>query len=539
MRCKPALLAPAALLAAGLPCTAAQGLARPVADRGDTILFFALFLALTMLICAAAARRLTGPEEYLTAGSSITPGQNGLATAGDYMSAGAFLGLSGAIYSSGLDGLFLAATYLASWPLVLFLVAEPLRRLGRYSFADVLSARFPVRSVRVLASTCSLTVIGFYLTAQMVGAGELVALLFGLGYRPAVFGAGAVMIAFSAFGGMRAATWVQITKAVLMLTGAALIAALAMGRFGFSFDAMLKAAVGAHPAAGAILGLRAYADRPLASASLAIGILFGTAGLPHVMMRFFTVANERAARISVFIATCLIAAFFALLVPIGFGAVALLRGDPGLVLPGGRLRAGDNMAPIVLSQAVGGHVLAGFISAVAFSTVLAVVAGLLIAGAATATNDLIVGARRGPLTQRVRLRVSQGVAAVLGAAATLAAIAFQGQNVAYLIAMATAVAASANFPVLILAIYWRGLTVIGAVAGGLAGLLSSILLTILGPTVWTKVLGLGSAPFPFDSPAIATVPLAFAVCWGASAIERAAGRQPVAAEAGAADPASF
>jgi cation/acetate symporter len=479
----------------------------------STIVFFVVFAVLTLLISFWASRRATSSSEYLTAGSSISSGQNGLAIAGDYMSAGAFLGLSGAIYASGLDGMFLAASYLASWPIVLFLVAEPLRRLGKYSFADVLTHKLRERPIRILAGTSTIVIVSFYLVAQMVGAGELISLLFGVGYGPAVIMVGLLMIVFSTLGGMRAATWVQIIKAILMIGGSAMIAMLVLARFGFNVSDLLNMAASNHPNGNKITDIRGFAQDGVATLSLGVGILFGTAGLPHILMRFFTVSDERAARVSVFYATCLIGLFFAMLFIIGYGSIALLRGDATYANASGALFGGNNLAPIHLARAVGGSILAGFISAVAFATILAVVSGLLIAGASSATNDLVVGLSGRPLDEQMRLRISRFAAMTLGVLGILLGLACEGQNVAYLLALATAIAASANFPLLLLAIYWDGLTTRGAVVGGTFGLVSSVVLTAMGPTVWSKVLGLGPAIFPYDSPALFTLPLTLLVCW--------------------------
>jgi cation/acetate symporter len=488
----------------------------------STIAFFVIFAVLTLLISVLVSRRATSSSEYLTAGSSISSGQNGLAIAGDYMSAGAFLGLSGAIYASGLDGMFLAASYLASWPIVLFLVAEPLRRLGKYSFADVLAHKLRERPIRILAGASTLVIVTFYLVAQMVGAGELISLLFGVGYAPAVIIVGLLMIVFSTLGGMRAATWVQIIKAVLMIGGSALIATLVLARFGFNVSGLFKTAVGNHPNGNAIMDIRGFAQDAVATLSLGVGVLFGTAGLPHILMRFFTVSDERAARMSVFYATCLIGLFFAMLFVIGYGSIAILRGDTTYANASGALLGGNNLAPIHLARAIGGTMLAGFISAVAFATILAVVSGLLIAGASSAANDLVVGLSGRHIDERTRLRISRIAVIVLGILGVLLGLACEGQNVAYLLALATAIAASANFPLLLLAIYWDGLTTRGAVVGGTFGLISSIALTALGPTIWSKVLGLGPAIFPYDSPALFTLPLTLLVCWLVSI----AGRDP-------------
>src|ERR1700741_397485 len=479
----------------------------------STIVFFVVFALLVLLIGFWGGRRATSSSEYLTARSSISAGQNGLAIAGDYMSAGAFLGLSGAIYASGLDGMFLAASYLASWPTFLFLVAEPLRRLGKYSFADVLTHKLQERPIRILAGASTIVIVSFYLVAQMVGAGELISPVFGIGYEPAVIMVGLLMIVFSTLGGMRAATWVQIIKAVLMICGSAMIVVLALTRFGFSVSDLLRTAAANHPNGNTIMDVHGFSLDAIATLSLGVGILFGTAGLPHILMRFFTVNAERAARVSVFYATCLIALFFTMLFFIGYGSIAILRGDATYANASGALFGGNNLAPIHLARAVGGSVLAGFISAVVVATILAVVSGLIIAGASSAANDLVVGLSGRHLDERKRLRISRISAFALGVLGIVFGLACEGQNVAYLLALATAVAASANFPLLLLAIYWDGLTTRGAVVGGAFGLISSVVLTAMGPTIWSKVLGLGPAIFPYDSPALFTVPLTLLVCW--------------------------
>jgi cation/acetate symporter len=276
---------------------------------------------------------------------------------------------------------------------------------------------------------------------------------------------------------------------------------------------LFKTAASHHPIGNKIMDIRGFAQDAVATLSLGAGILFGTAGLPHILMRFFTVSDERAARVSAFYATCLIGIFFAMLFVIGYGSIALLRGDAAYASASGALFGGNNLAPIHLARAVGGNILAGFISAVAFATILAVVSGLLIAGASSAANDLVVGLSGRQLDERMRLRTSRIAAMALGVLGIVLGLACEGQNVAYLLALATAIAASANFPLLLLAIYWDGLTTRGAVIGGTFGLVSSVVLTAMGPTIWSKVLGLGPAIFPYDSPALFTVPLTLLICW--------------------------
>jgi cation/acetate symporter len=479
------------------------------------ILLFLLFVAATLGITWYAASGSRSRTAFYTAGGGLSAFRNGLAIAGDYMSAAAFLGVSALITVAGFDGMLYGIGFVIGWPIVLFLVAERLRRLGRFSFADALSHHLAEKPVRVFAAISSLVVIAFYLIAQMVGAGQLVQLLFGLDYRYAVIIVGALMILYVTFGGMVATTWVQIIKAALLLCGALIITVLTLAQFGFDFSALVDRAVAVHPRHAAILAPSAIATDPISGFSLGIALMLGTSGLPHILMRFFTVPDVKAARGSVFFACLFNGLFFLMVFIIGFGAVALVLPDPTYLAPGGGLRGGTNMAAIHLSHAVGGNVLMGFISAVAFATILAVVSGLTLAGAATISHDLcarVLGVKQ----ERQELRISRLATLGIGTAAILLGIAFRTQNVAYMVGLAFAVAASANFPVLVLAMSWRGLTTAGALAGGGIGLISALTLTVLGPAVWVKTLGYATPVFPYDPPAVITVPLAFIAAWAVS-----------------------
>ncbi len=499
-----------------------SGAASPVA-----IALFLAFLAITLLITAWAATRSRGRDAFYTAGGEITPLQNGLAMAGDFLSAAAFLGLTGIMTTSGFDGVVYALGFLMGWPVLMFLVAEPLRMMGRFSFADVLAARLSEKPVRIVAACSSLVVIAFYLIAQMVGAGQLIELLFGLDYGYAVVAVGLLMMLYVSFGGMTATTWVQIIKAGLFLAGAAVLAALVLARFG-SVSALVTAAVAAHPRGAAALAPAGPAADPVSWLSLGMALVFGTAGLPHILMRFFTVRDARAARVSVFYTTAFMGCFFLMVMVIGYGAVALVLPDPAYRTASGGLRGGANMAAIHLAHAVGGSAMMGFISAVAFATILAVVSGLVLTGASAVSHDLFARVLGGT-DERREMAVSRVATVCLGALGIGLGLLFRTQNVAYMVGLAFAVAASANFPVLLLAIYWRGLTTAGAVAGGLAGLVSAVGLTVIGPGIWVKALGHPAALFPYDPPAIVTVPLAFAVAIGVSLLSRAAVAAPVAA----------
>ena len=490
---------------------------------------FLAFVAVSLAITWRVSARSHSRTAFYTAGGSITPLQNGLAMAGDFMSAAAFLGLTAIMATSGFDGMVYALGFLFGWPVLLFLIAEPLRRLGRFSFCDVLAIRLSEKPVRIMAACNSLVVIAFYLIAQMVGAGQLIELLFGLDYTYAVVVVGLLMILYVSFGGMAATTWVQIIKAGMFLSGAALITLLALAQFDFSLSALLTRAIAVHPKHAASMAPSGPQNDLISTLSLGIALVFGTSGLPHILMRFFTVADARAARVSVLYTMLFIGSFFLMVMVIGYGAVALVLPNPAYLTATGGLRGGANMAAIHLAHAVGGAPMMGFISAVAFATILAVVSGLALAGAAAVSHDLYARTF-GVTDERREMRVSRIATVALGLLAIVLGLVFRTQNVAYMVGLAFAIAASANFPVLLLAIYWRGLTTAGAVWGGATGLVSAVLLTVIGPGIWVKVLGHATAIFPYDPPAIVTVPLAFAVAIGVSAYSSRAVPLPVGAD---------
>ena len=489
----------------------------PATDHTALVLF-GVFVALTLLITAWAARRTKSAADFYAAGGGITGLQNGIAIAGDFMSAASFLGISALVFTAGFDGLLYSIGFLVGWPIIMFLMAERLRNLGKYSMADVASYRLSAVPVRSLAATSTLVVVMFYMIAQMVGAGQLIQLLFGLPYMTAVLIVGVLMILYVTFGGMIATTWVQIIKAVLLLGGATFMAFAALSHFGFSLNAMFDAAVAAHPKHAAILrpGLQ-YKD-PVSIISLGIALMFGTAGLPHILMRFFTVPNAKAARSSVFVATSLIGYFYILTFVIGFAAISMVGADPAYVAAG-KVIGGGNMVAIHLAHAVGGNVLKGFISAVAFATILAVVSGLTLAGATAVSHDLYASVfMRGRATEGREVNVSRAASVVIGVVAIGLGVVFEKQNVAYMVGLAFAVAASANFPVLLLNMYWRRFSTGGAVLGGWLGLVSAVVLTVVSPGIWVKVFGYHAAIFPYDSPALFSMPLGFLGCWVGSLI---------------------
>src|SRR5687767_12394954 len=420
------------------------------------------------------------------------------------MSAASFLGIAGLVAVSGFDGLIYSVGWLVGWPIVMFLIAEPLRNLGRYTFADVLAARLRQTPIRIAASIGALAVISFYLIAQMVGAGNLIRLLFGLPYEAAVLIVGAVMLAYVLFGGMIATTWVQIVKAVMLLGGATLLAGLVLARFGFNPLALFEQASIIY--GDSVLTPGRQVSDPIDAVSLGLALMLGTAGLPHILMRFYTVPDARTARTSVGYATAFIGFFYLLTFILGFGAMVIVGRDAITgVDPGG------NMAAPLLAASVGGTPFLGFISAVAFATILAVVAGLTLSGAATLSHDLWVNVvRRGHASEREQLVVARSATVLLAIVSILLGITFKGQNVAYMVGLAFAIAASANFPALVLSIFWSRLTTTGAQASMLVGTVSTIVLIYLSPTIQIDVLKNADAWFPLRNPGIVTIPLAFA-----------------------------
>ncbi len=467
------------------------------------IFFFFGFIALTLGITYWAARRTVSTEHFYAAGRRITGLQNGLALAGDYMSAASFLGIAGLVALSGFDGLIYSIGFLVGWPIVMFLIAEPLRNLGKYTFADVVAYRLRQKPVRVASAFGTLAVVSFYLIAQMVGAGNLIKLLFGLSYETAVLIVGVVMLAYVLFGGMIATTWVQIVKAVLLLGGACLLALLVLLRFAMNPLALFAAASARYGTA--VLAPGQLVSDPLDALSLGLALMLGTAGLPHILMRFYTVPDARTARTSVSWAIGFIGFFYLLTFVLGFGAMVLVGQDA--------IRAvdkGGNMAAPLLAEAVGGTGFLGFIAAVAFATILAVVAGLTLSGAAALSHDLWVNVvRHGEAPEHEQLKVARGATVLLAALSIALGIAFKGQNVAYMVGLAFAIAASANFPALLLSVFWKPFTTRGAQASMIVGTLSALLLIYLSPTIQVQLLGRASAVFPLKNPGIVTIPLSF------------------------------
>ncbi len=469
------------------------------------IAWFLGFVSITLGITYWAARRTRTAAHFFAAGGSISALQNGFALAGDYMSAASFLGIAGLVSMSGFDGLIYSVGWLVGWPVITFLIAEPLRNLGKYTFADVVAYRLRQRPVRIAAAISTLTVVTFYLIAQMVGAGNLIHLMFGLPYNAAIVIVGGVMLLYVLFGGMIATTWVQIIKAVLLLLGATLLAVLVLARFGFNPLTLFAAARDRYGAG--VLAPGKLVANPLEAISLGIALMFGTAGLPHILMRFYTVPDARTARRSVAYATSLIGFFYLVTFVLGFGASVLVGRDAISAVD-----KGGNMAAPLLAEVLGGTGFLGFISAVAFATILAVVAGLTLSGAAALAHDLwghVV--RRGKIEEREQLRVARIATVGLALLAIALGVVFQGQNVAFMVGLAFSIAASANFPALLLSMTWSRFTTRGAVASMVTGTVSSLALITLSPTVWQELLGHADAIVPLKNPGIITVPLSFVV----------------------------
>ena len=495
----------------------------------SAIVMFLIFVGATLGITYWAAKRTKSAKDFYTAGGGITGFQNGMAIAGDYMSAASFLGISGLVYMKGYDGLIYSIGFLVGWPIILFMIAEPLRNLGKYTFADVASYRLRQTPIRSLAASGSIATVVLYLIAQMVGSGKLIQLLFGLQYELAVVLVGVLMILYVAFGGMLATTWVQIIKAFLLLSGASFMAVAVMAHYDFSFSALFSHATELKGIE--IMSPGGLVSDPISAISLAIALMFGTAGLPHILMRFFTVSDAKEARKSVFYATGFIGYFYILTFIIGFGAIVMVFKNPqyldaakDAISGGSPILGGNNMAAIHLSHAVGGDFFLGFISAVAFATILAVVSGLTLAGASAISHDLYASVwRKGRVDSVTEMKVSRLATIALGIIAIIMGIAFEKQNIAFVVGLAFAIAASANFPILVLSMYWRKLTTRGAVIGGALGLASAVILVILSPVVWVDIIGNAKAIFPYKYPALFSVTIAFAATWFFSITDKSQG----------------
>ncbi|MET4428381.1 MULTISPECIES: cation acetate symporter [unclassified Mycolicibacterium] len=499
---------------------AAEAVGNPVANIG----IFSLFVVVTMIVVIRASKKNATADEFFTGGRGFSGPQNGIAIAGDYLSAASFLGIAGAIAVYGYDGFLYSIGFLVAWLVALLLVAELLRNTGRFTMADVLSFRLKQRPVRMAAATTTLAVSLFYLLAQMAGAGGLVALLLDVtssaGQAIVIAVVGVLMIVYVLVGGMKGTTWVQIIKAVLLITGAALMTVMVLAKFGMNFSEILGAAQSAISGATTegvanrdVLAPGAQYGGSLTSQinflSLALALVLGTAGLPHVLMRFYTVPTAKEARRSVVWAIALIGAFYLFTLALGYGAAAIVGPDRILGAPGG-----VNSAAPLLAFELGGVVLLGIISAVAFATILAVVAGLTITASASFAHDVYASViKRGQVTEDEQVRVSRITAVVLGVLAIGLGILANGQNIAFLVALAFAVAAAANLPTIVYSLYWRRFNTRGALWSMYGGLISTIVLIVFSPAVTgsktAMIPGIDIAFFPLANPGIVSIPLAF------------------------------
>lgn len=487
------------------------------ATNWHAIIMFCIFVTMTMGITYWAASRTKSTADFYTAGGGITGFQNGLAIAGDYMSAATLLGLTAMVYGKGYDGYIYMLCFFAGWPIILFLMAERLRNLGKFTFSDITAYRLDQGKVRTMAAISSLVVVCFYLIAQMVGAGQLIKLLFGLEYNIAIFAVGLLMMVYVTFGGMVATTWVQIIKACMLLSGGTLVMFLAMSQFDFSFTNLLEKAMSTHALGEKLMQPGALLADPVTAISLGLGLMFGTAGLPHILMRFFTVTDAKEARKSVLYASGFVAYFFNVIFLMGLCAILIVGQNPEFFEGGEvgkKLIGGGNMVAMHLAKAVGGDMLLGFLAAVAFATILAVVSGLALAGASAISHDLYARViMKGTASEAAEIRVSKIATICLGAVAIVLGILFEKQNIAFMVGLAFGVAAAANFPVLILSMYWKGLTTRGALWGGYGGLVSAVIFVVLSKSVWVDVLGNASALFPYTQPALFAMPIAFLLAY--------------------------
>lgn len=476
------------------------------------IAMFLAFVLATLFITYLSNKKSRSASGFYTAGGNITGAQNGIAIAGDFMSAASFLGITALVFTNGFDGLIYSIGFLAGWPIILFLIAEKFRNLGKFTFADITAYRLDSKPIRIISAISALSVIVFYLIAQMVGAGQLIQVLFGLPYTVAVVLVGILMICYVLFGGMHATTWVQIIKAILLLAGASFMAIMILYLTKFDLSYYFSTAIAHHPKGEAIMSPGGFLKDNVSALSLGLALMFGTAGLPHILMRFFTVKDAKEARKSVFYATGLIGYFYILTFIIGFGAIALLLGNPDFTNANGEFSGIANMVAVNLAAVIGGDIFLGFISAVAFATILAVVAGLAISGAGAISHDLFVNVcKNGQCDAALEMKVTKIATFCIGIFAIILGLIFENQNVAFTVGLAFAIAASVNFPILLLCIYWKNLTTKGAFWGGLIGLIVVLTLVILSPSIWVKSFGFEAAIFPYDHPALFTMPLTFAL----------------------------
>jgi cation/acetate symporter len=470
---------------------------------------FLIIVALTLIVTYIASKRTKTTSDFYTAGSSLTGWQNGLAIAGDYMSAASFLGIAGMIALSGFDGFFYSIGFLVAYLVVLYIVAEPLRNLGKFTVADMIAARFKAKNVRGVAALNTITISIFYMIAQLVGAGALIKLLLGLDYIYSVLIVGVLMTVYVVFGGMMATSWVQIIKALLLMAGTIIISFMVFAKFDFSVMKMFDHLKTATPLGTGFLNPGNKFKDPLDTISLNLALVLGTAGLPHILTRFFTVKDAVTARKSVVFATWIIGIFYVMTIFLGFGSAAFVGYDKIVAA-----NAAGNMAAPLLAQALGGDFLFALISAVAFATILAVVAGLVLSAASAFAHDFYSQIlRHGKATEKEQVVAARWASIGVSILSIILALFAQKMNVAFLVALAFAVAASANLPIILFTIFWKRFNTTGAVTGMVVGLISALVLVAIGPNVWSpeagKAILVGQPLFPLGNPGIVSIPLGF------------------------------
>ena len=482
--------------------------------------FFLGIVGLTLLVTYIAARKTSSASDFYTAGGGLKGWQNGFAIAGDYLSAAAFLGVSGAIALTGFDGFFFSVGYVVANLVLLYVIAEPMRNLGRYTLADMLTARFNEKRIRGVAASGTIIIVILYMIAQLVGAGALIKLLFGIEYWIAVLIVGVMMTTYVLFGGMTATSWVQIIKAALLMIGTVIISFLVLLEFNFNIGTMFTALSTATEHGEAYLNPGLKYTNGIDTISMLVALVLGTAGLPHILMRFFTVKDAQTARSSVIWATWIVGIFYILTIFLGFGA-AYFVGTEEIVAA----NAAGNLAAPLLAEALGGEILFSFVCAVAFATILAVVAGLVLSGASALSHDIygqII--KKGQVTEKEQVLAARIGSITIAVVSILLALGAQTLNVAFLVSFAFCIAASANLPVIIYTIYWKRFNTTGAVAAILVGLISSLILVAISPNVWNPVEGkaifVGDPLINITNPALFTVPLGFLAGWIGSLISK-------------------
>ena len=475
------------------------------------IAMFLIIVAISLGITHWASKHSRSRKQFYTADGTLSGFKNGAAFTGEFLSAATFLGITGIYFTSGYDGLIYSIGAAMGWPVLVFLLSDRLRSMGRYTLTDVLTYRHKEPSLRVFSAGATVVILLLYMVAQLVGAGLLIEFLFGVDFVWSLILIGVLMITYVVFGGMMATTWVQIVKAGFLWVIGLVLAVGVLGQFNYSFGELLTAAIDTHPSGLKIMESSSFTSVG-ASMSAALTQAVGIAGLPHFIMRFFTVPNVVEARRSAAYATAMISGFYIVLLVIGFGAIALLNGNPEYAAGPALLKNGNNMAPLYLAHLLGGDVLLGICAAAVFATILAVVSALTLAVAAAISHDVYgMVIRNGQQTEAEELKVSRIAALLFGLVTIALSVAFKEENITFLVVTSLSIAASSTFPVMFLACFWRPLTSMGALAGGTTGLICAVMGIVLGPTVWVSIFGFAAPLFPYQYPTIISLPIAVGV----------------------------